>query len=702
MKKGIGAAPFAIVAALILALAGGLWATQPAQAQDGDLGDVILTVTPVIGGSTNSFINPDGEDVPFGPGGRVFELRTTVTGAQTLEKAFADAHGDNEVRGALGQGRSSWVEFQAATDGVDGTIDTANATSNVALDITVSGEASLSDTSTLTSATCQPQAGLCQFPVYSSGNPGDFSVTATPASGTLLTSSAGDPATKNGQWVGAPVSVTAITKPGSAFAAAIPDDVRISPAVFLSGAETGLDTANDVGFLFQLTDSAGQVAMNTSDSDRSDDVRVDVTTDTGDKVNLVASTLSTGPTDSGDRAYLEVTQESGLGAGYPDVQETDQSTGGLIGIALATAVGNSSIGRIMLDLGGGNTFAHAFSASGAVDADMSSVSAISSGDENLAAGGAHVRMLNLRDKNGIPVPGSTEDITVADTSDEAGLGFAWGKDDAAVDTALLDTDNSLTGPATSAGAAEGAYPLTIAALTETEVGATYSFSVQIGTDATKAKKTDADDYPLEAHVGSGITNLSITSVSTLAGEELLAGNGGDTQTVDAGDSRLLTIVLTALGSDDLAPANGQKIMALSTSGGNFVGESETDSNGEASIRYVFGGDAKSTTLIFSGGTDEVVLIVGAGDDAAVDAGPVIYSLVSGMGATYVSWQGGDASSSEFENVAGLVVVWKWTGNAWVRYGSDPSLPASLKTDFALTNGDVLFVVSDGPVDITLG
>ena len=82
--------------------------------------------------------------------------------------------------------------------------------------------------------------------------------------------------------------------------------------------------------------------------------------------------------------------------------------------------------------------------------------------------------------------------------------------------------------------------------------------------------------------------------------------------------------------------------------------------------------------------------------------PSIYSLVSGAGSTYVSWQGGDASSSEFENVAGLVVVWKWTGNAWVRYGSDPSLPASLKTDFALTNGDVLFVVSDGPVDITLG
>ena len=73
-----------------------------------------------------------------------------------------------------------------------------------------------------------------------------------------------------------------------------------------------------------------------------------------------------------------------------------------------------------------------------------------------------------------------------------------------------------------------------------------------------------------------------------------------------------------------------------------------------------------------------------------------------MGSTFVSWQGGDASSAEFENVANLTIVWKWTGNAWFRYVSDPSVPASLKTDFALSNGDVLFVVSEGPVDITLG
>ena len=39
---------------------------------------------------------------------------------------------------------------------------------------------------------------------------------------------------------------------------------------------------------------------------------------------------------------------------------------------------------------------------------------------------------------------------------------------------------------------------------------------------------------------------------------------------------------------------------------------------------------------------------------------------------------------------------------WVGYNSNPSLRPDLKTDFALSNNDILFVVSNGPVDITLG
>ena len=55
----------------------------------------------------------------------------------------------------------------------------------------------------------------------------------------------------------------------------------------------------------------------------------------------------------------------------------------------------------------------------------------------------------------------------------------------------------------------------------------------------------------------------------------------------------------------------------------------------------------------------------------------------------------------FENVADLVIVWKYTGSVWVGYASSPNAPGATKTDFALSNGDTLWVVSTGPVDITL-
>ena len=81
-------------------------------------------------------------------------------------------------------------------------------------------------------------------------------------------------------------------------------------------------------------------------------------------------------------------------------------------------------------------------------------------------------------------------------------------------------------------------------------------------------------------------------------------------------------------------------------------------------------------------------------------GPATYSLAT-RGRTFHSWQGGDASSSVFENVANLVIVWKWSGSMWIGYTSNPNAPSATKTDFALSDGDTLFVVSTGPVDITL-
>ena len=89
-------------------------------------------------------------------------------------------------------------------------------------------------------------------------------------------------------------------------------------------------------------------------------------------------------------------------------------------------------------------------------------------------------------------------------------------------------------------------------------------------------------------------------------------------------------------------------------------------------------------------------------EAAVDEGPEhLQPGQTARASTYVSWQGGDAPSTVFENVAGLVIVWKWTGSMWVGYTSSPSAPAATKTNFAVSDGDVLYVVSNGPVDVTL-
>ena len=147
MHKGIGAAPFAIVAALIIALAGGLWATQPAQAADD--GDVLLN----LGDMTDTaFVDP-GDEKAFGPSGRVFEIEGSDADANVyeVEASFsgADIDGNNDFRGAIGRGQASWVEMIAGVDSVDGDTDTIEPGNTLSITVEVSGEASLSSTSTL-------------------------------------------------------------------------------------------------------------------------------------------------------------------------------------------------------------------------------------------------------------------------------------------------------------------------------------------------------------------------------------------------------------------------------------------------------------------------------------------------------------------------------------------------------------------------
>ena len=196
MQKGIGAAPFAIVAALILALAGGLWATQPAQAAA--VGDVELTVQDIADTGV-TFPDPDADadpsnGNPYGPAS--VDGNATVATGNSLEASFAKRQPDLGFRGAAQRG--AWVEIQtrvgrdSMTDGTQPTY----AGRPYTVEISVSGEASLSSTSTLTSADCASQGlgngnggvQVCQFAVWATGNAGGFTVTATGKGATALTS----------------------------------------------------------------------------------------------------------------------------------------------------------------------------------------------------------------------------------------------------------------------------------------------------------------------------------------------------------------------------------------------------------------------------------------------------------------------------------------------------------------------------------
>ena len=440
-------------------------------------------------------------------------------------------------------------------------------------------------------------------------------------------------------------------------------------------------------------------------------------TDAGDDLTLVEG-LSVPTGDAGATVYLDIGDESDLGALYPALVTTATGTpttsdaGGLIVVGL-TGVdpGDAALARIVLDLPGGGSVEHAVAIAGHPDADMSSVSAAGS-PVNLGPGDSHKREVTLRDVNGTPVPGSASVISAAETD-------------------AKDQDLILSAASAKAGAA-GVYEITITAnsveaddvdtntdgsiaddevvgrrdtLTRDADVGFHAFSVtitQLGEspeDVVK-KEADANGDPIQAHVGGPIAALSVTSVTNLGGDEILT-NGE--VTVNAYD--LITITLTATDKDGNAPPNKSAVTPLAGTG--FVGAGdaaanalETNDAGEVSVNYR-AGTATQNLGFRSNGVGAQLLVRIAAAEAAVDEGPSTYSLVGGASSTYVSWNGGDASSSVFENVAGLVIVWKWTGTMWVGYTSSPSAPAATKTDFALSDGDVLYVVSNGPVDITL-
>ena len=159
---------------------------------------------------------------------------------------------------------------------------------------------------------------------------------------------------------------------------------------------------------------------------------------------------------------------------------------------------------------------------------------------------------------------------------------------------------------------------------------------------------------------------------------------------------------------DGAPApDGATVTATSESGVSVGSSTLSDGGWEIAIDPA---DAARVTFSIAGSnpSDIYNVVSAAVTEVSLNltsptVAPLTYTLVNAAGETYHSWSGGGASASGlFEDVTNLVVVWKWEGGTWAGYVSDPAAPASLKTDFPLSDGDILFVVSDGRVDITLG
>ena len=131
------------------------------------------------------------------------------------------------------------------------------------------------------------------------------------------------------------------------------------------------------------------------------------------------------------------------------------------------------------------------------------------------------------------------------------------------------------------------------------------------------------------------------------------------------------------------------------------GGSEMTSDGQSKFTFIAPSGAGSAEILITAGdvSERVMLTIGEPEDT----GPTVIELTDGPASTYVAWNAdwGTVSSSTFENVAGLVVVWKWTGTMWVGYVSSPAAPAATKTNFTVDPYDTIFVVANGAVTITV-
>ena len=202
----------------------------------------------------------------------------------------------------------------------------------------------------------------------------------------------------------------------------------------------------------------------------------------------------------------------------------------------------------------------------------------------------------------------------------------------------------------------------------------------------------------------GAVNLTFTvEVGGVGGQIIddLAASGDTAIDANVGDQVSLTVIATLLGV-----ATPDAIILFEVNGGS-VAPSQVSTNASGEGSTFASADGPGTVIVTATAVSEGVndLIPVPGVNAVVftiNFGQESAQLSDGAVATFRAWTFADADSSVFENVAGLVAVWKWTGSEWVLYAADPDAPSGLKAVFTLTNGDVIFIVTTGAVTVVLG
>lgn len=139
-----------------------------------------------------------------------------------------------------------------------------------------------------------------------------------------------------------------------------------------------------------------------------------------------------------------------------------------------------------------------------------------------------------------------------------------------------------------------------------------------------------------------------------------------------------------------------------------------DPHSATSVTFSIDGSERSAepAAVVSGLASEIaldlrtpVLVVSAPEPEAIapeidEPAHIEIILTSTAGVSFVAWTSIDTdAASAFSAVQNLDAVWWWDGAHWELFA--PNAPGSLSTNFRLTAGDVLFVLSAGPVTLVL-